>query len=338
MSIIWLDANIPEKIDNPVYSQACRLFGGSIIDRTQTAVLPFDYTIVNPIPEYSEVGTYDEIMEKRATELINMGKPINVFWSGGIDSTAAIIALLNAGCKKMNVFSAFPNRLSAISDPRITTIPMGGREYEHVIREILDRGQLLITGELADQCMGSFSIFNYMKNNSLDVSPISDLKAVLEDMIQNPADDLIAFFQPTIDKCPFPVTTVQDWFWWINFTCKWQHVSMRILTSVDFTKQQWDTSIQHFYNTKNHQLWAMNEKNHRELKCSKTRYKEVMLQYIEKSPYESWLLDKEKVPSLNIYPFPIQTLYRREDFTQVTMNLISNRDVIRGQLNEILKP
>lgn len=336
MSVIWINPLANSILSNPVYNTASMLLGGPLFDRTKTLILPFDYSVVNQIPPYKEVGTYDEMMENRATELINMGKPLNVFWSGGIDSTAAVVALLNAGCKQMNVFSAFPERLSVISDPRITTIPMGGLQYEHVIREILERKQLLITGELADQLMGSVSIFNYMKNNSLDVSPISELDTILEKIMSKPASDVISFLKPVIDKCPFPVTTVQDWFWWINFTCKWQHVSMRILTSVDFTKEQWDTSIQHFYNTNDFQLWSMNEKNHRELKCSATRYKEVMIQYIEKSPYASWLLDRQKAPSLNNYSFPTQTLYRIQDFSQVTTNLLDNKSVISGQLNEIL--
>jgi hypothetical protein len=337
MSIIWVDSNkYQEWTTNQTDNKLSRLFSGPLMDRTKSITSSYDFTVVNSIPEYKEVDSFEKNMESRASYLLSLKKPINIFWSGGIDSTAALIALLNAGAKKVNVCSALPDRLSLLSDKRITRIPISGLQYEHVIRDILSKKEILVTGELADQCMGSFSIIFYMQNKKIDILDISLVSNVISEIIHSPSDDIIDLVNPVIQKCPFKIKTVQDYFWWLNFTCKWQYVSMRILSSVDFSKEQFETNIQHFYNTNDFQCWAMNEQNHREQKHANGRYKDVMIRYIENSKYDNWLIDKEKIPSLNNYSFPKQTLYRLEDYSQMTMNVLDNKSVTMGKLNEVL--
>jgi len=51
----------------------------------------------DPIPEIPKNYniTFEEVVNHRALELWNMDKPIRLWWSGGIDSTCALVALLN---------------------------------------------------------------------------------------------------------------------------------------------------------------------------------------------------------------------------------------------------
>ena len=41
--------------------------------------------------------------------------------------------------------------------------------------------------------------------------------------------DLQAYLAPQLAKAPFPIVTLFDFLWWINYSLKWQHVSLRLL-------------------------------------------------------------------------------------------------------------
>ena len=64
------------------------------IDRTGTTKLPFRYKIHRPwqVPQTSM--SLDEAMQQRVQALCSLGRPINLMWSGGIDSTAVVTAFL----------------------------------------------------------------------------------------------------------------------------------------------------------------------------------------------------------------------------------------------------
>ena len=54
--------------------------------------------VKNPLPDNispKPVGAFDDLVIRRATELWDIGKPIRLWWSGGIDSTCALVGLLH---------------------------------------------------------------------------------------------------------------------------------------------------------------------------------------------------------------------------------------------------
>lgn len=73
-------------------------FGVPLVDRTRTLPGPFLTQILDPIPEYDKdfAMTLPDICLARAEDVFNRadGRDIHVLWSGGIDSTAALVALL----------------------------------------------------------------------------------------------------------------------------------------------------------------------------------------------------------------------------------------------------
>ena len=50
----------------------------------------------NPLPEIptNYTSTFEELVNRRAVELWDIGKPVRFWWSGGIDSTCALVSLL----------------------------------------------------------------------------------------------------------------------------------------------------------------------------------------------------------------------------------------------------
>lgn len=68
---------------------------GNVIDRTQTFKFPFHMHIARPwTTPTSSVGTFEECIALRVQELIKTNQKINLFWSGGIDSTTVVTGFL----------------------------------------------------------------------------------------------------------------------------------------------------------------------------------------------------------------------------------------------------
>ena len=83
------------------YSNLVRFFETGIVDRTRSIDAGFDYHPLDPIPPIIQnPPDFETLMLERALEIvqtsINMSKPLLVLWSGGIDSTAVLLALKEA--------------------------------------------------------------------------------------------------------------------------------------------------------------------------------------------------------------------------------------------------
>jgi hypothetical protein len=68
---------------------------GDVIDRTNTVRFPFKMHIERPwvIPLHNN-KTFDLCIASRVQELVNHKQKINIFWSGGIDSTTVVVGFL----------------------------------------------------------------------------------------------------------------------------------------------------------------------------------------------------------------------------------------------------
>jgi hypothetical protein len=69
---------------------------GDIVDRTQTVDSPFNFYLERPWKPAEDFGmSFDDCMTSRVQELIATKQKLNLFWSGGIDSTATVVAFLS---------------------------------------------------------------------------------------------------------------------------------------------------------------------------------------------------------------------------------------------------
>lgn len=135
-----------------------------IVDRTGTLPAPLDIAITHPMPGPGRAVNFHDLMAARAAELVARGKPIIVYWSGGIDSTAALVALLKAGVKdvgltvRMSRFS--PSEFTSFFDAHLRSQDglaiewIGACAHLSLTREDLQT-HTVVTGELGDQLFGS---------------------------------------------------------------------------------------------------------------------------------------------------------------------------------------
>ena len=288
------------------YRLATLFFGAGLIDRTKTLDQGFDYEVLDPIPAPGRVADMPTLLKRRATELRRRadrtGEPVRLFWSGGIDSTAAACALLEA-------FIDAPRRLEivytsgSIHEYRLfhkhyVARHPGARRVKN-LREAMGDKAILCTGEHGDQLFGSMKA---MKLNWRDLqAPWEEaMPRILTRQLRTAAraETTLRYLEPQIAACPIALPRLFDLLWWLNFSLKWQSVSLRLFA--DGTPQSWALrdKAEHFFRTEDFQLWALANPDKR-IKNDWRSYKFPLKEEILRFTGDQRYFDrKQKVPSL----------------------------------------
>lgn len=245
----------------------------SIIDRTETLDLGIDITVLDHIPTGTTTKTFEEICDLEAKRLIEFQRPLVVYWSGGIDSTLALISLMKAGAEDLTI---------VLTGASIMEYPWFYNTYikdKMKIRRVtpsivpdVDPNEIIVTGEFGDQAMGSFMVLNYPDFGSITKDPWQPW------IEQNYGGQYVEIITEQVAKAPFPIISVFDYLWWMNYSCKWQHVLLRMGGTDTTGLNTFIGNVQHFYRSDEFQRWSMDETNHRTLKVQDTpaSYKHVM--------------------------------------------------------------
>ena len=291
-------------------------------DRTGTITTPFRSKNLFPLPAHAKnVGcSYEEIVLSRAKELLLLSqkkqKPLGVFWSGGIDSTVILVALKMLETNR----TALKERVHVILSPEsIREYPefyaqhIRGQfriEPSHSYSEYFQNQYILVTGEGNDQLFGSQLIASVPGEFGVD-------------FLQNPANEetigkflnhagvphhtsdlLTALFLRLNEKCPSGIDSVFEFMWWLNLTCKWQTVYMRMLgfllpagrsnIDADFISQNYHC----FFMTPEFENWSIWHK-HLKIKNSLKTYKYEAKEFIFRfNQDKNYLENKVKIGSL----------------------------------------
>ena len=318
MSIIFLNSHRGKsgilngrKLPGP-YILACKFFDCGVIDRTHSLDLGFEHKVLDEIPaldkgfdlSFSQIcdGVARRIMEEARQKNVK----IQVLWSGGIDSTAALIALVKHLPKGEDV------RLEVIlSMDSINEYPLFFRKFilkrlpfkviQPPITNHFAEDALIVTGEHGDQLFGSDKLLPLIVNQLA----YEDYELILPIHLMNKfgnsrkVDKLFQYLEPLIKACPQPIVSTFDLFWWLNFTIKWQQVSLRLPV---FTFQNDVHSLysrfRHFFRDEQFQLWSLNNHANRaapDLAAYKLPAKEYIFNYTKDAEY---LQSKSKEPSL----------------------------------------
>jgi len=189
-----------------------------------------------------------------------------------------------------------------------------------------------ISGELGDQLFGSDNILTYsderlfqpwkdhlitwftekfiekrVRNNREGDNELSKLLSVIspestfsdksktDDYPQKEAKYFLDMNEETLAVCPFPITTVFDWFWWFNYTNKAQHVLFRDFMHEDYSKYI-DRNVS-FFNTMPYQRWSIDNHDKKIMK-NILSYKWTAKQFIVKYSGHKSYINKAKVGSL----------------------------------------
>ena len=290
------------------YRLACLFFGTGLIDRTETLDQGFPYAVIDTIPDLvTSTPDMASLCDARANELVQLarssGIPIRLFWSGGIDSTAACIALLKAVKRE-------PERLQIVySKESVTEYDYFFRRfvkphrYKKKINEVSDalhKNYILSSGEHGDQLFGSIKALT-IPFQLLNKDWQTTFPEVLNAQFASPGrtDAVLAYLEPQFQRCPIPLNTLFDLLWWMNFSLKWQAVHLRMLSPL--TPENFRLlrpNLHHFFRTTAFQQWTLANPKQR-IKNNWASYKWPLKEYIRDFTQDSdYYEEKEKEPSL----------------------------------------
>lgn len=285
--LFWYNPNIAAHPNNhhlpgiAKYSSFFKMFNSTVvfIDRTGTINIPFNVKSLFPLPQFRPMKkTYEEICNERAQELLgraqDLGVKIYVMYSGGIDSTLLLISLLkNASSEQKKDIIVLMTEDSISENPNFYSDHIRGKlhaDSSTMFPYILGSKHLFVAGEHNDQVFGSdlvgkliikfgSSVINQPYNRDMFFK-------YFDEKIENAGmtNFYLDLFERLKAAAPIDIATNFDYLWWINFSCKWQSVFMRMLTytaprntqamDIDYIKNNYF----HFYGTEDFQLWSMN--------------------------------------------------------------------------------
>lgn len=318
-SNLILNSNI---IDNHSYKLWTSIYkttnpAVSIIDRSEYSDCPINYKILetSKIPTHQYVNqTYEEIINARCQEILNLDRPITVLWSGGIDSTLVIASLLKNFDKtllntKVNIALTLG---SIIENPyfyRNFILP----NFDLVSSELLphhlyNNSRYIITGELNDQLLGKALMTDWnIKYGENSINNLIIPGQIAEFYVSKGlTDDEAEFWVNNICQSATSSNVIlksfADYFWWFNFCFFWQDTSMRIycLTPPHYANDfaTGTNNCIHFYNAPDLQLWSINNPDLRKF-VKWADYKKISKTLIyELDKNEDYLNNKLKKPSL----------------------------------------
>lgn len=294
------------------YVYTAKFFGCGVIDRTNILDTGFNYEVLDPIaPPSASRLTFSDISDQVGIALIEealaSGLKIQLLWSGGIDSTVALTAMLKH-CNTLNRYDMIEVYLSIDS---INEYPSFYRRYiENKLKTVhiappvsafLDDSKLIVTGELGDQLFGSDKSKDLVKsglafNNYVDVLPLVINKKLGS---TKAADSMLNYLAPQIEQAPVSIQTAYEYLWWMNFSLKWQQVSLRIPVFAKEGVRKKYKAIRHFFRDERFQNWSLTNPASQKIHDTWSSYKFLAKDYIHAfAGDDSYRATKEKEPSL----------------------------------------
>lgn len=298
------------KMANPIYLKTCEFFGATLIDRSECLDTGIPFQIIDPINKLSKTEkSFEDICAKRASEITqdtSSGKDIRVLWSGGIDSTVALISLIK-NLKNKDQLSRLKVLLSEESINEFSSFykdEIKNRiEYKLIKSNIFDYindDEIYVTGEHGDQLFGSDKL-KYAVITEEAYRPYED---VLEYFIsrklgtEKHTREIIEYLNPQLKNSPINIQSYYDYLWWMNFSLKWQNVSLRLIAGLDKSHEILNKNFFHFFQSIDFQNWSIS--NHdKKIKKEWNSYKYIAKEYIYSFHKNfDYLINKEKEPSL----------------------------------------
>jgi hypothetical protein len=239
----------------------CVRFKAPLVDRT--GIMNRQIKVMTPLPTEPDLNDvrFDIIANAKAVEILQRAKKenkdIRISYSGGIDSTVAIVGLLKYKDEYPDV-----NITAVLSDESISEYPLFYDKYIKDKLDVIKSGQrdlntkltekageghkdfLVVTGELGDQLFGSSLMFKEPYDQRLDW----DWRKAF-----TPA--FVTFWEPLVEQMPQTDHSAANVFWWLNFVLKYQWVQMRIYAMVNGAVP-FDNII-NFFEGDRFQRWSM---------------------------------------------------------------------------------
>ena len=288
------------------------------IDRSGTLETPGLKLVGPPIPDATGFNkTLEDCMLEEAQRLWDTGRQLRVYWSGGIDSTGVLVALIRTAkgddLDRLTVcYTDTEIRNNTVEGFLIaqqwgrTYVDTSIDEYELFFNKFID-------GKLNAECISPVEPSKFYSKGSSWVISNGTVKHLadsardgylvvtgeLGDQLFGSAafgndDDMINMtskeflkdkeYQEYIDDikkineaCPIDTEKLTDMLWWWNFSIKWCETRFRASLAVEDGSHL--KNIKHFYDTEDFQKWSISNPD-KKIKKTQQSYKWLLKDFI----------------------------------------------------------
>jgi hypothetical protein len=254
----------------------------SFIDRSNIIIPPIKVETLNHIklPELDPNFnlSFRDCAMARAEEIykkhLEFNVPIRVGWSGGIDSSAALMSFIEllGVDKAKQVLEISMTEHCIVENPWV---------WERIVRknnftiinamrfsEKWDGSEIGVNGECGDQVNGTDIYRALIKLYGQEALTMLWTPALIVNHVKTftaghlsdkEAEFLADLFINQVKQCELEIVTLADFWWWLNFSCKWASVFYRILLKSphSLSEQYVDNYFFPFYASEKFQLWSM---------------------------------------------------------------------------------
>ncbi|MBL4846692.1 MAG: hypothetical protein JKY65_14310 [Planctomycetes bacterium] len=292
------------------YVLLAKVFGCGPLDRTQTLDMGLEYEILDELPTDGNGASFEAVCEQVADGIVSDAlandQAIQLAWSGGIDSTVALISivarLIDRGeLERLTVLLSldsireYPRFYAKSIQGKLRTEPL-----PIPIPTALREDALTVTGEHGDQLFGSDHLADLVKSG-LAQRPYADvLPLFFFDKLgcTESAKRLMEYLAPQVEKAPVPISTAFDFIWWCNFSLKWQQVALRIPAFRRGAIEPFVRTTRHFFGDPRFQAWSLSNPQVRRIQDWRAYKLEAKKVILDATGDFEYFVGKEKAPSL----------------------------------------
>jgi len=249
-------------------------------------------------------------------------QPIIIMWSGGIDSTAMLVAFLQATTDYSNITVAFNNdsiREYASFYKNYICGKIKGMSTEELLLKITTSGvgnSIVLSAEHADQLFGS-PISGIMLN-TMGADFLSrpynkenfESFFVARGISSRASDCWFDLYDQTIKHSPKQINTMLDLAWWHGFNFRWQSIGLKIFPRINA-----DTQFNTFFSSADFQRWSISQSfTMSNLVDLKSIPKDFIYEFTKDTDYRN---TKIKHPSTTLYYTKPSASAILEDYTKI---------------------
>ena len=228
------------------------------IDRSDATEHPLKVTNLYPHIQYDPNfnKSFANICFERAKYLLEQNKTINIYWSGGLDSTTMLFVFLQQRKYKEQIV-VYMNYNSILES---------GYVFETFIKDnflyklstvktenlFFNKDEIYLTGHPADQISFGSHVNTYFNKNLENLKPDSDFKNHVDENLYN-------WMKPSIENFSKPIKTVSDFSWFWGFNYRWQNACLCLFHLIRNSNlgKEYREVVRGFYDNDDFQRWSM---------------------------------------------------------------------------------